>query len=1070
MLLADEVGLGKTIVARGVIGEALKAHIEAGHKRSFKVTYICSNQVIAKENLKKLKLLKGDKTAESSMSRIAYLAGDWKDSAEQAVLELNTLTPATSFNISQNSGVKWERRTLFAALTRMPELLEVKEGLKWILLGSVRNIKSFQKELENSLAWKMREDIEERFRLYLKETLASDSVKAGTGCGSLFDAAIQLGRVTNSSTWTTNKKLCNDLCVELRRGLIECCVDYVDSDLFILDEFQRFSDLIDNHSTDSSTRIARRIFFGRDDDTTSKILLLSATPFKAFSNFSDLERGEDHYRDFRRVLEFLLRHSPEKVIEYDTHRKALYDQMLKIRGGDLASLSPTYKNQVEAILRSVICRTERQSVTENPNALIEDVWKQTGSQIPFSSGDIENFRETDRIARALARIGYPVGKPVDYCKSALFPLSFLDQYQLKERLRDHRDDTLIREVLDQSKSGWLDLESINRYAWSINGDGNGVANARLKMLVGKSVGQSGARLLWIPPSLPYYSLDGPFAENPTFSKTLIFSSWTMVPRMVSTLLSYQVEKQTIGNPDSIIGDAESRDRTYFRPEGKGTSPAPQIVFNRRRQKDGTQLMASMSNFTILYPCLTLAGLVDPVANLSQGKPLEKLVKITARQIRRQIRKAGLKKYQTSKSAIDGERWYWAAPLLLDRDNPKYQKAVAGFFEYEVSDLNEADGADESKGRKGHLDWLQQCYEDPDRLQLGPLPKDLPEVLARAALGSPAVILLRAYQALFPGAHPVDHIYYAFDAADQIATRLLNRPEAISAIRLSTKPNPYWQRIHEYFAAGCFQSVIDEYLHLLQEQNHDMESATAQLKGAISLRTVAFEVDSLETFKSHSPSLKMRTHYAVPFGNQRFETDEGQSRASSIREAFNSPFRPFVLTTTSIGQEGLDFHQYCRRIVHWNLPGNPVDLEQREGRINRYKSHVIRQRVAGKYGKNAAKQSANGVSNIWNQMFEEADRAERHSSGNCELIPYWHLESDDPIRIERIIPMYPFSIDQSRMNHILKSLVMYRLAFGQPRQSELVDHLLEKDFTDEEIKTIKENLMINLSPVRYLRRD
>jgi len=28
-------------------------------------------------------------------------------------------------------------------------------------------------------------------------------------------------------------------------------------------------------------------------------------------------------------------------------------------------------------------------------------------------------------------------------------------------------------------------------------------------------------------------------------------------------------------------------------------------------------------------------------------------------------------------------------------------------------------------------------------------------------------------------------------------------------------------------------------------------------------------------------------------------------------------------------EGLDFHHYCHAIVHWNLPSNPVDLEQRE---------------------------------------------------------------------------------------------------------------------------------------------
>ena len=60
----------------------------------------------------------------------------------------------------------------------------------------------------------------------------------------------------------------------------------------------------------------------------------------------------------------------------------------------------------------------------------------------------------------------------------------------------------------------------------------------------------------------------------------------------------------------------------------------------------------------------------------------------------------------------------------------------------------------------------------------------------------------------------------------------------------------------------------------------------------------------------------------------------RSRKTAVREAFNSPFWPFVLATTSVGQEGLDFHLYCRDIVHWNLPSNPVDLEQREGRINR----------------------------------------------------------------------------------------------------------------------------------------
>ena len=117
--------------------------------------------------------------------------------------------------------------------------------------------------------------------------------------------------------------------------------------------------------------------------------------------------------------------------------------------------------------------------------------------------------------------------------------------------------------------------------------------------------------------------------------------------------------------------------------------------------------------------------------------------------------------------------------------------------------------------------------------------------------------------------------------------------------------------------------------------------------SVNLDTASINVDDVNTFLKGEPK-KMRCHYAVEFGSQRIETDEGGKRATSLREVFNSPFRPFVLATTSIGQEGLDFHFYCRRIVHWNLPGNPIDLEQREGRINRYKGLVIRQFLATKY--------------------------------------------------------------------------------------------------------------------------
>lgn len=89
------------------------------------------------------------------------------------------------------------------------------------------------------------------------------------------------------------------------------------------------------------------------------------------------------------------------------------------------------------------------------------------------------------------------------------------------------------------------------------------------------------------------------------------------------------------------------------------------------------------------------------------------------------------------------------------------------------------------------------------------------------------------------------------------------------------------------------------------------------------------------------------------------------RESQVREAFNSPFKPFILATTSISQEGLDFHQYCRSIVHWNLPGNHVNLEQREGRIHRYKGYVIRKNVVARYRDWIFNKDNNLKSDLWN---------------------------------------------------------------------------------------------------------
>jgi hypothetical protein len=180
---------------------------------------------------------------------------------------------------------------------------------------------------------------------------------------------------------------------------------------------------------------------------------------------------------------------------------------------------------------------------------------------------------------------------------------------------------------------------------------------------------------------------------------------------------------------------------------------------------------------------------------------------------------------------------------------------------------------------------------------------------------------------------------------------------------------------------------------------------------------------------------------------------------SIREVFNSPFRPFVLTSTSIGQEGLDFHYYCRKIFHWNLPHNPIDIEQREGRINRYKALAIRQSLAEKLSLNDLA-SRGGA--LWDAIFELA--VERMKSpGDSDLVPFWYL-NDGKYKIERFVPIHQLSRDVAKYDAAKETLALYRLTFGQPRQEELVEAFRNAELTEEEIIEIRKSLLIDLSPM------
>ena len=110
----------------------------------------------------------------------------------------------------------------------------------------------------------------------------------------------------------------------------------------------------------------------------------------------------------------------------------------------------------------------------------------------------------------------------------------------------------------------------------------------------------------------------------------------------------------------------------------------------------------------------------------------------------------------------------------------------------------------------------------------------------------------------------------------------------------------------------------------------------------------------------------------------------------------------MLVSTTVGQEGLDFHPYCHVVVHWNLPRNPVDLEQREGRVHRFKGHAVRKNVARRHRRGALAVEGDP----WAEAFElaVADRLPTDS----DLVPYWVYPDDNGAAVERRFLALPLS--------------------------------------------------------------
>ena len=263
------------------------------------IVYICSNADIARQNLARLEVTGSRATQLSTrLTMLARHSATLKETAPDALdkpVNLVAFTPGTSFESGWRTGQAEERALIYL-------LLEAELGLTgWGRRSALQALRATTKKfsrfeevvaaLRGSLQGGPDPVIAQAFGTALKRDDLAVQVQ------QLFDDVGRRVELTSEQ-----KQRATSLIGKLRSRLARASIESLEPDLVILDEFQRFRNLLSVARGGESAELARELF----DYGQSKVLLLSATPYKPFTlDQETVFSGESHHEDFLEMLRFL---------------------------------------------------------------------------------------------------------------------------------------------------------------------------------------------------------------------------------------------------------------------------------------------------------------------------------------------------------------------------------------------------------------------------------------------------------------------------------------------------------------------------------------------------------------------------------------------------------------------------------------------------------------------------------------------------------------------------------------------------------------------------------------------
>lgn len=450
-LVADEVGLGKTHVAKGVIAQVID-HLQKGGDERQDIVYVCSNAAIARQNLRKL-IPKGIEPLEA-VERLTMLPlAELNERSEGGgAVNLLAITPGTSLDFGRTTGRFRERVLAYTFLREHwgANAFSARRA-RWIFWKGVNAATGDQKLLNEAKGY--RPKVLGQLDAFAREVAAIDSTRASHGQPPLREV---FDHLVDGLAWKRDfpdelGESRRELIGSVRRAMATVGITMLQPDLVVLDEFQRFKDLLDPGREDWTADLAKRLFTHTDSRTgrATRTLLLSATPYRMYTTADEPEA--DHYSDFIATCSFLYC-DPKRA---DGLKRRFDDLRMALTDRSTLADAEVVGAAIEADLRAVMVRTERLASTPDRDGMLREC-------VSVASVEQVDLRSYLRLGALAEAVGHH--EPSEYWKSSPYLFNFMEKYKLKQALDEALDGGRLPESEDlEPGPGLLDWDKIDAY-------------------------------------------------------------------------------------------------------------------------------------------------------------------------------------------------------------------------------------------------------------------------------------------------------------------------------------------------------------------------------------------------------------------------------------------------------------------------------------------------------------------------------------------------------------------------------------------------------------------------------